>query len=255
MGRVQGKVALVTGAASRPGLGSATAERLAEEGAAVVLTDMDAAGVEVIAADLRARGLTAEAHAHDVTSEADWDRVMAAITAGHGRLDVLVNNAGIAVLRMIDALTPAEWAKQIDVNLTSVYHGTRRAVAMMRSVGGGGGTIINLSSVAGFIGVPACSAYAASKAGVKLFSRTVAMETAAEGIRVNSVLPGMIWTNMQKVALQDNEEEYHKITAAIPMKKMGEALDIANMVLFLASDEAKYITGQDFIVDGGLTAM
>lgn len=254
MGRAAGKIALITGAASRPGLGSATAERLAEEGASVIVTDMDGAGAEAFAADLRARGLSAQAHVHDVTSEADWDRVMAAIAAAHGRLNILVNNAGIAVLRMIDALTPAEWAKQIDVNLTSVYHGTRRAVAMMREQGGGG-AIVNLSSVAGYIGVPACSAYAASKAGVKLFSRTIAMETAAEGIRVNSVLPGMIWTNMQKVALQDNEEEYHKITSAIPMKKMGEALDIANMVLFLASDEAKYITGQDFIVDGGLTAM
>ena len=253
-GRVAGKVALVTGAASRPGLGSATAERLAEEGASVILTDMDADGAEAVATDLRARGFKATAHGHDVTSEADWDRVMAATHSAHGRLDILVNNAGIAVLRMIDQLTPAEWTRQIAVNLTSVYLGTRRAVAMMRATGGGG-AIVNISSVAGLIGVPACSAYAASKAGVKLFSRTIAMETAAEGIRVNAILPGMIWTNMQKVALQDNEDEYHRICAAIPMKKMGEAVDIANMALFLASDEARYVTGQDFIVDGGLTAI
>jgi NAD(P)-dependent dehydrogenase (short-subunit alcohol dehydrogenase family) len=253
MGRVEGKIALVTGAASRPGLGSATAELLAQEGAHVVVTDVDATGAQALAAELRQAGHSASAHAHDVTSETDWDRVMAAVADEHGRLDILVNNAGIAVLRMLESLEPADWARQIDVNLTSIYHGTRRGVAAMRAHGGGG-AIVNLASVAGYIGVPACSAYAASKAGVRLFSRTVAMETARDGIRVNSVLPGMIWTNMQKVALADNPQEYDKIVASIPMGRMGEAVDIANMILFLASDEARYITGQDFIVDGGLTA-
>jgi NAD(P)-dependent dehydrogenase (short-subunit alcohol dehydrogenase family) len=253
MGRVAGKVALVTGAASRPGLGSATAERLAQEGARVVVTDRDGAGAEAVAAALREQGLVAHAHPHDVTSEADWERVLSAIAADQGRLDILVNNAGIAVLRPIDALTTADWARQIDVNLTSVYLGTRLSVRAMRAQGGGG-AIVNLASVAGYIGVPACSAYAASKAGVRLFSRTIAMETAREGIRVNAVLPGMIWTNMQRVALADNPDEYDRIVAAIPMGRMGDAEDIGNMILFLASDEAKYITGQDFIVDGGLTA-
>lgn len=190
---------------------------------------------------------------HDVTSEADWDRVMGEIIAAHGRIDVLVNNAGIAVLRMIDVITSPEWAKQLNVNLYSVFYGTQRAVREMRRVGEGG-SIINLSSVAGQVGVPGCSAYSASKGGVRLFTKSVALETARDKIRVNSVHPGMIWTNMQKLALQDNREQYDLITAAIPAGAMGEAIDIANAVLFLASDESRYITGAEITVDGGLTA-
>lgn len=253
MGRVSGKVALVTGAASRPGLGSATAIRLAEEGATVVLTDVDGAGAEAVAADIRAGGGTATAHAHDVASEADWDSVFAAILAEHARIDIVVNNAGVAILRPLATLTPAHWSRQLAINLTSVYHGTHRAVAAMRTTATRG-TIVNIASVTADIGVPMCSAYAAAKAGMVGFSRTVAIECAREGIRVNTVHPGSILTNMQAVALADNPDGYGKIEAAIPMGRMGEPLDIANMVLFLASDEAKYITGQQFTVDGGLTA-
>jgi NAD(P)-dependent dehydrogenase (short-subunit alcohol dehydrogenase family) len=253
MGRVSGKVALVTGGASVPGLGSATAQRLAAEGARVFVTDRDDAGAEAVAEDIRKSGGDAVAMAHDVTVEKDWDRVMGAILDKHGRLDVLVNNAGIAVLRMIDALDTPDWMRQIEVNLTSVYYGTRRAVQAMRRVGQGG-SIVNLSSVAGQIGVPGCSAYAASKAGVRLFTKTVALETARDKIRVNSVHPGMIWTNMQRLAMADNAAQYDIISAAIPMGYMGEPLDIANCILFLASDEARYVTGAEFTVDGGLTA-
>ena len=253
MGRVEGKVALVTGAGSTPGLGEATAKRLAEEGAVVYLTDIDEAGVMARAEEIRATGGRAKGMRQDVTSEAEWDATVDAILADVGRLDILVNNAGIAVLRMIDAMTPQDFARQMEVNMTSVYLGTRRAVAEMRKTGQGG-SIVNLSSVAGLVGIPGVSAYAASKAGVRLFSKAIAMETAREGIRVNSVHPGMILTNMQKVALQDNPEQYDIITAAIPMGKMGEALDIANCVLFLASEEARYITGAEFVVDGGMTA-
>ncbi len=252
MGRLDQKIALVTGAASVPGLGSATAERLAEEGAYVYLTDVDHAGVEAVAARIREAGGAARALAHDVASEADWDRVMQTVIAAHGRIDVLVNNAGIAILRMIEVVTSAEWARTLDVNLTSIFYGTQRAVREMRRVGAGG-SIINLSSVAGLVGVPGCAAYSASKGGVRLFTKTVALETARDKIRVNSVHPGMIWTNMQKLALQDNREQYDLITAAIPAGVMGEPLDIANAVLFLASDESRYITGAEITVDGGLT--
>jgi NAD(P)-dependent dehydrogenase (short-subunit alcohol dehydrogenase family) len=253
MSRVANKIALVTGAASVPGLGSAAAERLAQEGAFVYLTDRDASGAEAVAKSIRDQGGQAKAMAHDVTSESDWDRVIAAIVFAHSRIDILVNNAGIAVLRMIEPMTSAEWAQQLNVNLNSVFYGTQRAVREMRRVGQGG-SIINLSSVAGLVGVPGCAAYSASKGGVRLFTKTVALETARDKIRVNSVHPGIIWTNMQKVALQDNPGQYEVINAAIPMGKMGEAVDIANCVLFLASDEAKYITGAEFTVDGGLTA-
>lgn len=252
MGRLDKKIALVTGAASVPGLGSATAERLAEEGAYVYVTDLDLSGVETVAARIRAKGGQAQASAHDVTSEADWDRVIASVIAAHGRLDVLVNNAGIALLRMIGVLTSSEWAKTINVNLNSVFYGTQRAVKEMRRVGEGG-SIINLSSIAGQVGVPGCSAYSASKGGVRLLTKSVALETARDKIRVNSVHPGMIYTNMQKIALQDNREQYDIITSAIPMGAMGEPLDIANAILFLASDESRYITGAEITVDGGLT--
>ena len=249
-GRVAGKIALVTGAGSEGGLGAATARRLAEEGATVWLTDIDEAGAHARVAEI---GGSAKGAAHDVTSEAEWDRIVAMVTGETGRLDILVNNAGIAVLRTIDVMTPAEYLRQMEVNMTSVYLGCRAGVAAMRKAGGGG-SIVNMSSVAGLIGLAGVSAYAASKAGVRLFGKSIAMETAQENIRVNSVHPGMIQTGMQKVAIADNGEEYDRLTAGIPMRRMGEAVDIANMVLFLASDEARYITGAEFVVDGGMTA-
>jgi NAD(P)-dependent dehydrogenase (short-subunit alcohol dehydrogenase family) len=253
MGRLQDKVALVTGAASVPGLGSATAKRFAEEGAIVWLTDRDGEGAEKVAADIRANGGRAQAAAHDVTSEADWDRVMAAIAAEHDRFDVLVNNAGIAVLRPIEEMTAADWIRQNDVNLNSVFHGSKRGVAAMRKAGNGG-SIINLSSVAGLFGVPACGAYAASKGGVRLFSKVIAVECAKDRIRCNSVHPGMILTNMQDVAAEDNAANYDATVALIPMGYMGDPIEIANMNLFLASDESRYITGTEMIVDGGMAA-
>jgi NAD(P)-dependent dehydrogenase (short-subunit alcohol dehydrogenase family) len=179
---------------------------------------------------------------------------MAGIEKAHGRLDILVNNAGIAVLKPLAALTAADWARQNSVNLDSVFHGTQRAVALMRKVGQGG-SIINLSSIAGIVGVPMCGAYGAAKGGVRTFSKAVAMECAAEGIRCNSVHPGMIETAMQDVARADNPEGFRELVATIPMKRMGDPRDIANMNLFLASDESAYITGAELVVDGGVTAM
>jgi NAD(P)-dependent dehydrogenase (short-subunit alcohol dehydrogenase family) len=206
-----------------------------------------------VAAGIRGAGGRATALVHDVASEADWDRVMSVIVEQDGRLDVLVNNAGIAILKMLDAVTAADWRKLVDVNLGSVLIGTQRAVREMRRVGQGG-SIINMSSVAGLVGVPGCTAYAATKGGVRLFSKTVAIETAREKIRVNTVHPGVIWTNMQKAAFKDNMDNVPAITAGIPSGFLGEPLDIANAALFLASDEARYITGAELVVDGGMTA-
>jgi len=253
MGRLEGKIALVTGAASVPGIGSATAQRFAAEGATVYLTDLDGEGAEAVAAGIRRAGGRATALSHDVACEADWDHVIATVIEKDGRLDVLVNNAGIAILKMLDAVTTADLKKLVDVNLGSVLFGTQRAVREMRRVGQGG-SIINLSSVAGLVGVPGCSAYAATKGGVRLFSKTVAIETARDKIRVNSVHPGVIWTNMQKAAFKDNADNVAAITAGIPCGFLGEPLDIAHAVLFLASEEARYITGTEIVVDGGMTA-
>ncbi len=252
MGRLQDKIALITGGASVPGLGSATAERFAQEGATVYVTDRDAEGAEQVAAGIRASGGKAIALAHDVTSEADWDSVFETILSAQGRLDILVNNAGIAVLRMIEDFTTDDWNLQNNVNLNSVFYGTKRAVIAMRR--SGGGSIINISSVAGLAGVPACGAYAAAKGGVRIFSKAIAMETAKDKIRINTVHPGMILTNMQGVAVEDNAANYDATLALIPMGYMGDPLDIANMNLFLASDESRYITGAEFVVDGGMMA-
>ncbi len=253
-GRLEDKIALVTGAGGMRGLGAATAQRFAEEGAFVYVTDLDKAGADEVVAQIEQAGGHAQALQQDVTSEASWDEVIGTIEQNHDRLDVLVNNAGIAVLKPLDKLTAADWERQNKVNLDSVFFGTQRAVELMRKVGQGG-SIVNLSSVAGLIGVPMCGAYAAAKGGVRLFSKVVALECAADNIRCNSVHPGMIETAMQDVARRDNPEGFKQIVSAIPMQRMGSPLDIANMNLFLASDEAGYITGCEFVVDGGTTAM
>lgn len=253
-GRVAGKVAIVTGAGSDRGLGAAAARRLAEEGAIVYATDLDGAGVAAVVDAIRSDGFVAHAFTHDVTSEGDWDSLFAMVEEAHGRLDIIVNNAGIAVLKMIADLTADDWDRQVNVNLDSVFYGTQRAVKLMRKIGQGG-SIINLSSIGGLVGVPACTAYGAAKGGVRIFSKSVALECAAQNIRCNSVHPGMIETAMQDVARRDNPDGFKEIVAGIPMKRMGEPLDIANMILFLASDEANYITGGEFTVDGGVTAM
>ncbi len=251
MGRLAGKTALITGAASIPGLGSATAFRFAEEGARVFLTDINEAGSEEVAATIRSKGGEAHAMRHDVTSTAEWDAVFAEVEKQFGGLDIIVNNAGIAVLGPFAEITDADWMRQNDTNLHSVFYGTQRAVKLMRKVGNGG-SIINISSVVGLIGVPGCAAYAAAKGGVRLFSKTVALECATDKIRVNTVHPGMIMTNIQKVAMQENPEVYQSLSATIPMGHFGEPEDVANMNLFLASDESRYCTGSEFVVDGGL---
>lgn len=245
-----GKTALVTGAASAAGLGFATARLLARAGASVWLTDVNEAEVKVRAAELAAEGWAAVGLRHDVTSPEAWQDVLAEIPGGGP--DVLVNNAGIAVLRWTQDLEPAEWQRQIDVNLTSVYLGCRAVLPIMRTRGEG--AIVNISSIAGLVGIPGASAYAASKGGVRLYTKSIAMECAREGIRINSVHPGVIWTDMQQVAIRDNPDQFDAINASIPAGRMGEPDDIAEAVFFLASPAAKYITGAELVVDGGLTA-
>lgn len=246
------KSIIVTGAASAGGLGFATARLLAREGHAVTLTDLDGEAAAARAGELRAEGLTATGLAQDVTDEAAWAALIAQVEREHGRIDGLVNNAGIAVLKWTADLDVAAWDRQIDVNLKSVYLGCRAVLPVMEEQGAG--SIVNLSSVAGLVGIPGASAYAASKGGVRLYSKSLALEVAAKGIRVNSVHPGVIWTDMQKVAIEDNPDQYDAINAAIPMKRMGEPDDIGQMIAFLISDRAKYVTGGEFVVDGGLTA-
>lgn len=253
MSRLKDKVCLVTGAGSNPGLGFSAALLFAKEGARLVITDIDEEGLAANAAAIAEAGGEVTFWRQDVTSESDWEQTMADIEKRFGRLDVLVNNAGIAMLKPLEDFTLADYERQMRVNMTSVFIGTHAAVALMRK-GGRGGSIVNMSSVAGLVGVPGVSAYSASKAGVRGFSKTVAMETAAENIRCNTVHPGVIDTNMQQVALRDNPEQYEILNNTIPMRRMGRPEEVAQCVLFLASDDAAYVTGTELVVDGGLTA-
>tara|TARA_R110002110_G_scaffold31343_5_gene110414 strand:+ start:1111 stop:1866 length:756 start_codon:yes stop_codon:yes gene_type:complete len=250
---MEDKVVLITGGASRPGIGAAVGQRLAEEGATVVLSDVDLPGAEETARLIREQGGKASAVRHDVTSQEDWDRVIADLLSEHGRLDVLVNNAGILeVAGIASDRAAAALRSQFEVNVVGSFIGTQVAVRAMRQAGGG--SIINMSSVAGLVGFRGSASYAASKGAVKLFSKSVALEVAADNIRVNTVHPGIIRTNMQDQGAESNSENYAAIEAAIPVGRLGEPRDIANCILFLASDESTYVTGAEFVVDGGYTA-
>jgi NAD(P)-dependent dehydrogenase (short-subunit alcohol dehydrogenase family) len=242
----------VTGAASDPGIGHACAQALAREGAKLIVTDVDAAGADRCAQKIRGAGGEAIALAHDVTSEAGWAEVMSRANEAYGRLDVLVNNAGIAILKPLADLTKDDWTRQIDVNLTGVFLGCRAAAKEMRK--SGGGSIVNLSSVAGLVGLPMTAAYAASKGGVRLMSKAIAVELGKDRIRCNSVHPGVIWTNMQAAAGYGSRENADAAAAGLPLGRMGEPADIANCVLYLSSDESDYVTGAEFVVDAGMTA-
>jgi len=259
MGRLKGRVALVTGAAS--GIGRATAETLAREGARVIATDMNEPGVSVVAREVRAAGGAARALVQDVTSESMWQQIVDDIREHEGALHVLVNNAGIAWAGSILDMTLADWRKQQAVNLEGVFLGIRTGVPLMRE--SGSGSIINLSSVAGLQGSPTLAGYCATKGGVRLLTKGVALESARSGwnIRVNSVHPGVIDTNIWQTVtptamrLAGNAVDPHEIAAAsTPGGKAGRAQDIANGVLFLASDESSYMNGSELVIDMGSSA-
>lgn len=257
-GRVEGKVALVTGGAS--GIGRGCAERLAQEGAFVVVTDLqDDKGRETVAAIEAGGGKASYLH-HDVTDEAAWESVIAETGKRQGRLDILVNNAGIGIGGSVLDMTLADWRKQTAVNLDGVFLGVKHALPLMRQ--GGGGSIINMSSVAGLKGAPTLAGYCATKGGVRLFTKAVAMEcaNAKDGVRVNSVHPGIIETpiwlsivpglNPGSNAPPDLDA---MSTMAVPLGVKGYPLDIANGVLWLASEESRYVTGAELVIDGGLS--
>ncbi len=254
--RVVGKVVIVTGAGSNPGLGRAAAIRLAAEGAKVVVTDIDVASAQDCAAVIEAAGGTALAMQQDVTVESRWQEVIDATVAAYGALDVLVNNAGIAVLKPIAELSYDDFKRQQEVNLSSVFLGCKSAMAQM-NLQDGGGALINLSSVAGLIGIATGAAYCASKGGVRLMSKAIAIEGAATNIRCNSVHPGFIWTNMQAGAQAGDgggRTSDELPSSVVPLGRMGEPEDIANCILYLASDEASYVTGAEFTIDAGMSA-
>jgi 3(or 17)beta-hydroxysteroid dehydrogenase len=256
MGRVQGKVALITGAAL--GIGKASAELLARQGAKVVLTDLlDAEGQACASAIVEAGGEAIYLH-QDVADEAQWERVIAATVDRFGRLDVLVNNAGVGWGGPPEDETLERWRKLMSVNLDGVFLGVKHAIRAMK-VAGGGGSIINLSSIEGIIGDPNLGAYNASKGGVRLYTKSTALYCARAGlrIRVNSIHPGYIWTPMVENYLRaagDVDAGRKALEALHPIGHVGEPDDIAYGVLYLASDESKFVTGTELVIDGGYTA-
>lgn len=263
--RLQGKVVLVTGAAS--GIGRTAAEAMAREGAQVIATDIDADGLHGTALAILKDGGAVETHAHDVTSEADWARVMAAIRDAHGRLDVLVNNAGIGIGVLIADMDLARWNRQLAVNLTGPFLGTKAAIPLMAAQGG---SIINLSSVAGIEGAPGLAGYCATKGGIRLFTKAAAKELAPMRIRVNSVHPGIIdtpiWVKIDQGGMEATRaavgtpEGANAISpdavaaAGSVMGRAGRPEEIAAGIVFLASDESSYMTGSELVIDGGWTA-
>lgn len=253
--RLQGKIALITGAGN--GIGAATARRLAEEGALVVVTDIDVSAAEQVATDINAGPGRAEARHQDVTDEVTWASLVADIVASHGGLDILVNNAGMGIPGSAESATLAEWRKTQAVNGESVFMGTRAAIGVMKERGG---SIINISSIEGIVGEPNTAAYNYSKGGVRIFTKSAALHCASQGypIRVNSVHPGFILTTMVEAGLASMPREQadammERLMREIPLGGMGEPLDIANGCLFLASDESRYMTGSELVIDGGYT--
>ena len=252
MGRVAGKIALVTG--SGMGLGRATSLLLAKEGASIFCTDIGPEHGEETVQLIRAGGGTADFLRHDVSSPADWDAVSIAVEKRHGRLDVLVNNAGIAVAANIETTTMEQWHKTMAVNADGVFLGCKHGVALMKKTLKG--SIVNLSSIDGIIGEAELAAYCASKGAVRTLTKSVAVHCGEQkyGIRCNSIHPGYIWTPQTENYLRDLgklESEKSKALSRHPIGYLGEPNDIAYMVLYLASDESKFVTGSEMVVDGG----
>ena len=258
MGRVDGKIAIVTGAAM--GLGEAAARMLAREGAKVVLTDIkDREGKAV--ANVLARNHDAAIYMHhDVSKEEDWEHVIGETVAAFGRVDVVVNNAGVGVGSPPEEQTLEQWRWLMSINLDGVFLGTKHAIRVMKQHPPKGGSIINLSSIEGLVGDPNLGAYNASKGGVRLYTKSVALYCAKArlNILVNSIHPGYIWTPMVENYLGqtgDNIDQGRRAVDAMhPVGHMGEPGDIAYGVLYLASDESKFVTGAELVIDGGYTA-
>lgn len=256
--RIDGKVALVTGAAS--GIGAACARTLAGAGARVVVSDVDGTGGASVVAAISSDGGEAMFIDQNVTDEARWSQVVAAIEARFGRLDITVANAGIAIGGPIESMTLSDWQRQQAINLDGVFLSVRHSIAPMRRAGGG--AIVLLSSVAGLRGAAGLAGYCATKGGVRLFAKAAAVELATDGIRVNSVHPGIIdtpiWSKMQDPGPERRNapviDPNDRVASMVPAGVMGTPQDVADCVLFLCSPASRYMTGAELVVDGGMVA-
>ncbi|WP_114423639.1 SDR family NAD(P)-dependent oxidoreductase [Nocardioides houyundeii] len=247
-GRLAGRVVVVTGAAQ--GLGRAQAELMVREGAQVVITDLyaeqGAAAAEEISAGL-GRAVFKRA---DAASEADWDRLLAEVVTETGRLDAVVNNAGIGARTFGETEDLETWRKYLDINATSAYLGTSKAAEIMKAFGGG--SIVNLSSIMGIVGGPGHPGYYASKAAVRNYSKAAAVRYGPDGIRVNSIHPG--YMPPMRGASPAGVARRGELAASLPLRRTGEVHEVAYGVLFLVSDESSYVTGTELVIDGGFLA-
>lgn len=246
-GRLSGKVALISGAAR--GMGESEARLFAREGAQVVLGDILEDQGQVAVEDIAQQGGTATFVPLDVTHEQDWQRAVETVEQTYGGLDILVNNAGIVRMAPLDETSLEAWNEIISVNQTGVFLGIKHAVPAMRRAGGG--SIVNISSIAGLIGLPNIPAYQASKGAVRLLTKNAAVQYATDKIRVNSVHPGRIETPMTAPLAPKRREMLLRLT---PLGRDGTAEEVAYGVLYLASDESSYVTGAELVIDGGYTA-
>jgi NAD(P)-dependent dehydrogenase (short-subunit alcohol dehydrogenase family) len=249
MGRLDGKVALISGAAR--GQGEAEARMFAAEGASVVLGDIRCELGEQVAAEITAAGGTALFTQLDVSQEADWARAVELAESTYGKLDILVNNAAIAAIEGIMETSIELWDRVVAINQTGTFLGMRAAVPALRRAGGG--SIVNISSVLATMGSGNSASYTATKGAVTALTRTVAVELATERIRVNVVHPGGVETPMAAECLGDDLEARRALVAAHPIGRLGEPEEIAAGVLFLASDDASFVTGAALVIDGGNT--
>jgi NAD(P)-dependent dehydrogenase (short-subunit alcohol dehydrogenase family) len=256
---VRGRSVIVTGAAS--GIGRATARLLVERGARAALADVDPSGAQV-AEEIRAGGGEAAFFHHDVTDESSWERLMETVVARWERLDGLVNNAGISAVGPVAEMRLDEWRRVLAVNLDGVFLGTKHALRAMRRTGSQG-AIVNVSSASGLVGSPGASAYCASKGGVRLFTKAVALECAKEGIRVNSLHPGAVRTGIWETAswwpgfvakAGGEEAAWQELASATPLGRLADPEEVAQAILYLLSDDARFMTGSELVIDGGYTA-
>lgn len=250
MGRVDDKTAIVTGGAK--GIGRASAIMLAEEGARVAVTDIDEdAGAETVEA-ITENGGTAAFFEHDVSDETDWERVVAAVQEDFGDPNILVNNAGIYRIEPLEETSVEDWNHLMDINVMGVFLGMKHCAPLMRDEGNG--SIINLSSVAGLVGFANHACYGASKGAVRTMTKDAAMEFAPDGVRVNSIHPAYIDTGMADYGAEMQDATKEELDAMHPIGHMGEPDDVAYAVVYLASEEAKFVTGAELVLDGGVTA-
>lgn len=245
MGRLNGKVAIITGGAR--GQGAAHARTFVKEGAKVVITDiLEEEGI-ALANEI---GANAKFIKHDVTKESEWKKVVEDAESTYGPVDILINNAGIVIVKEIEEQTEEEYRRVIDINQTAVFLGMKTVLPSMKKTKEG--SIINISSINGLRGAPGTSAYDSSKFAVRGMTKSAAQEFAKYNIRVNSVHPGVIETPM--VATEETKDQVTALVAGVPLARAGQPEDVSNLMVFLASNESSYCTGSEFVIDGGVTA-